>query len=187
LNGGVQMNYFILNSKLTGKNKEFYTSLDSTGTSLVNKLNDDLSGVDKAFFLMTKDRVLTDKPPSIGDELVLSEKASACFLKECEICPGIKVIKAEFCSRDLTNIFSRDYRLWWSAKQYDVLNRQLSSIRYYKEHILTVREWVLDGKLIPSLDIFLGPTNKWLISNRFRRICEEAEFKGFGFVPVKIT
>lgn len=179
------MDYFLLSAKIENAG-EFFTALDSSGVAIPSRGDDGLSGVSHVYFRVTKRAKINDLAPSIGNELILSKAASGCLRTRSRFCASMRSVPATFYRTQINHIVSTEYFFWWSLKQHSVLDLQASRVRYYKHYILTVDKWVLRRELIPDCDIFLGPTNKWLVTSSFRNVCFESKLTGFHFVPLEI-
>jgi hypothetical protein len=179
------MDCFLLNYEIDDAS-EFFTALDSCGAALTAGGSRCFSTVSHVYLRVTKAARINDIAPSIGNELILSSKASDCLIKHVRFCPSMSSIPATFYRSKTTQIVKDEYMLWWASKQHLVLDPESAQVRYYKQFVLTVDKWVIRKDLIPAYDIFLGPTNKWLVSSFFRNICMEWDLTGFRFSPVEI-
>ncbi len=179
------LDYFLLSPQIEDSG-EFLTALDSSGNSLWSKTNPKLASFSRVYLQITKRAKIDDLAPSIGNELILSKKASEALTAEVRVCSFIQSVPAVFYRRTVSEIVSDKYVFWWSQKTHQVLDMNASNVRFYKHYILTVNKWVLRRDLVPDYDIFLGPTNKWIVSSIFKSVCLEWNLTGFHFEPVEI-
>jgi uncharacterized protein DUF1629 len=178
------VDYFLLSAEIDDSG-EVFTALDSSGTSLWTTTHLDPAKVSQVYLKITKRSKLNDLAPSIGNELILSKNASAALVDGVRFCSFMRSVPALFYRRTLNEVVDDKYIFWWSLKPHPVLDIDASSIRFYKHHILTVNKWVLRRDLVPDCDIFLGPTDKWLVSSIFKNACLEGKLTGFCFEPVE--
>jgi hypothetical protein len=178
--------YFLLSYEIKDTG-EFFAALDSSGNALITSAKSDLSGVSHVYLRATKREKINDIAPAVGNELILSKKAADCLRQHCRFCEAMLSFPTTIYRGATSQIVSSDYVFWWSSKEHGVLDIHASQIRYYKKHILTVSKWVVRRDLLPGFDIFLGPTNKWLVSSAFKNVCFEWGLTGFRFKPIEMN
>lgn len=180
------MNLYLLDNDLSSGDAEIFTALLADGSSAINATGYDLSQYRRLFFHMNSVRHLSDKPPTIGNELLLSNRASLIITERCSLCSSMVSKPATFYRGVTSNVISDSFTFWFAKHLHNILDESRAEIRYYKHHILTVNRWVADVRKVPRVDIFLGPTNKWFVSEKFVEVVTANSIEGFRFDPIEV-
>ena len=125
---------------------------------------------------------LADRLLTSGNELILSAQAVSVISRH-RVDPQLVRCPIKLTSKNVAVNNWPSFELWYSTTSHDVLHKD-AKVRRFKGHLLSVFEWVIDMRLIPSFDLFLAPTNRWIASERLVDSIFEARLSGFGFAAI---
>lgn len=158
----------------------YVTAIDGRGGSV---FKDGLpKEVPREVFVNFEGAEVMDRMLTSGIEIILNER-SANILRGLRLPKGIVEVPCRVVGGKGVGL---SYYLWYLPEEVDILDRKHSDLKMIGKHVLSVFNWVADPEKIPDVDMFLGNTNKWFVSDIFVRTVFREMLSGFGFVCIPI-
>jgi hypothetical protein len=123
----------------------------------------------------------------VGDpyaKLIFSERSAQLVRRDTRCCDSISWVPLDVLNRKGTKV--ADYQVPFRPMMHPVFDYVHAKYDYLRgtQVIEKIRQWVLDGSALPSLDLFYSDNYRWIVSQRFRDVIEGSGFTGFQFDPV---
>jgi len=119
---------------------------------------------------------------------VISDRAAKVFRAEARCCEQFQWVPVRLLrGRAKTRV--GDYWLLHQGKEYVVLDYALSDLVFMEgtDVIRRVDRWVLDGRILPALDLFRDDGTAWIATEAVKQLVETHELTGFQFTAVEVS